>query len=496
MVTATESYRPRKTDVFAAYSSAHPNARYHATAEPSLCEELERINPRLETHGCFYSASDNCKAQYRGRRFFLHIARFFHSRGYSRIHTFAAPHHFKGQHDGTLAAHAPKGERRGRLCARPSFLPPVFCLPGARTMCGVPPFDAPTHNNARLIEHGATSTRSAGAGRDERDNLVSAEVSEQERMPTTFDVFDYNVRTRREPNTSSRKVRGQYAFNRILRRILDADNDQRVRDRMRELDYHELPHSGYLSLDTAANDDATKLENSGLYTQFASFGGDLDPDGSATVWLREFGCCCVACLEHDWSKCINLATCGSWTTQTISPVAVQRDTSATGLALEDFVQKKSVKKGDIVGVFGHPESDDIDEQSRAASYWLGVMQIGVRRAKERKFTPKAPYDGTEIPKGDYYTRVRWLQPVDSAHLKFQWDDGAKETYVNMYGVIRVSGLAWKRQTSGGFWLDGNDHSRIIAQAVQQLREEDDERSDTELDEWDSGDDEIDADEHE
>lgn len=99
---------------------------------------------------------------------------------------------------------------------------------------------------------------------------------------------------------------------------------------------HQKPNSAYLQLDTASNNDATKIEDQKLYMQFASFDDKLNPDGSANLYLREFFCCCGPCGRLDWENCENKDIVGTWKKRVISPKEPARDTSATGLEIDAF----------------------------------------------------------------------------------------------------------------------------------------------------------------
>ena len=429
MTTVTETIRPRITNVVAAYSDAYPNTKYHVTAEDKVMKNLLKDFSILkdDDEGCIDTECDNCTAQYRNRKFLYWLAMFRLKYGVRRMHTFATPHHFKGQHD--------------------------------------------------------------GVGRDERDNLVSAELEEQERMPTTFDAYDYNVRTRQDPNTSSRNNRGQYAFDKIQRIYCDTANSQDIRAKFRDADYHEEPRSTYVNLDTVtAQSDNTKIPQQKLYYQYGGFEQEVNSDGSIYLWMREFPCCCPACRRFDWDECINTGMCGEWVRKLVRQTTVGRDT-ATAQELDDF--RKKMKKGNIIAMIGDPDEDDMDEEARAASFWLGIMQIGVQSVTRGPYTPDPDkYDGTVIPLGDYYTRVRWLKPIDAPNLKYQWED-SRECVVNMVGAIRVSGLQWARQTSNSFYLRPDNYEKIIEQAEKQIRADEDSDSELESDDGDMQSDDAD-----
>ena len=145
-VTKTETIRSRDVDVVAGYSSSRPNAVFHTLMLDKVLDEYGSVVKR--GRGCVRCSADNCAEQHRNGRFYLKIARIKHERGYNFIHTFACPHHFKGQYD--------------------------------------------------------------GAGRDERQCVCDA--STNGKMETCLKIFDHNVKHRKNPNSSSRRRRGQYSF--------------------------------------------------------------------------------------------------------------------------------------------------------------------------------------------------------------------------------------------------------------------------------------------
>lgn len=393
------------------------------------------------------------------------IARLCHDSGCTGIHQFAVPHHFKGTHDG-----AGRDERDNLV----RLIVPVVAV--VVVACHI-----------ILTLSCSTSSSCSSFSRNSTVHVQVRGEKADERMPTTWDVYDYNVRTRVEPTTSGRNARGQYSFDKIRRLYIDTKNDKTIRSQMQSLEHHQGRSSSYRQLDTSVNNEATPLKNPSLYTQFGSF-HTRQSNNSYLLSMREFPCGCKFCVEFEWEKCINKSICGCWTTQQIRPVVAERGTVS---GLEEFA--RALQKGDVIAVLGHVEDDDIDEDSRAASYWLGVMEVGVQRNNStRDFAPKEPYVGTSIPPGDFYTRVVWFESTDAVNLSFRRDVKTPPTYVNLYSVIRVADLSWARHTTRGAWLHPVDHNRIIKQALEQLRAEDEDGGD----DTDSDDEEEDNDEEE
>lgn len=290
------------------------------------------------------------------------------------------------------------------------------------------------------------------------------------------------MKTRPSPNRSHRNIQGQYAFNAIHRAYLDTANSQECREKYRNSTAHQKPNSLYLKLDTARNDNASNVSHQKLYTQVASFDDELNPDGSANLDLREYFCCCGPCGRMNWDNCENKHIVGEWIKRKIKSDVSERDTSAIGMEIEAFCKRgDGLKKGDILAVIGAPDSTYHDNETRAASYWLGVTKIGVYQAKNGPFIPDASkYLGDPIPQGDWYTRVRWMKPVEAVNLRFQWEE-TKETYINMVSAIRVAGMQWARQTSSSFYLSRQDHEKIMEQALLQLKEDSDDTDDEDED---------------
>ena len=272
-VTKSETIRSRHVDVVAGYSSSRPNARFHSVM---LDKVLDVYGGDVRTHcGVVRCSSDNCAEQHRNARFYHKIARIKHERGYSFIHTFACPHHFKGQHD--------------------------------------------------------------GAGRDERQSLCDANANGKT-LETTLKVFDYNVTHRKNPVSSQKKRRGQYSFKRFLRVFVDPGGKQKAAFDALDKEHHVKPISDYAALDLADGaDDATKLKNSSRFTQFASFHSELGAFGAAKLSMREFGCPCCA-PGVDTSACVNISECGPWVVQSIRYQTVVRDISSVGVETENFAK--------------------------------------------------------------------------------------------------------------------------------------------------------------
>ena len=345
----------RLADVFVAYSEQRLSSRYHVGALDWIMNMFKSRDTELkrtyDNARVFHSFSDNCAAQYRCRRHFLDISKFKHKFDINCIHTFASPHHFKGQHD--------------------------------------------------------------GFGRDERKHAHDYATTnlESKLLPNFASVFDINVKHRRfgkVHESQSKPSTNKYAV-RTFRHLLlsnepkhkdmpepDAEVPASAAEAITESFPHVYPYSSFVKYDSGAYRRCrvvqgvsspsaltlpctrgvwpvpppavlelvvSEVKGQSMYTQFACF-EDTDGPGQLgdtrtqfTLHMREFGCRCSGCKSDLKWKVFNSekSTCklkdivGEWTKTQIENN--KESVSASVATEEDWVELyKNLKAGDPVAV--------------------------------------------------------------------------------------------------------------------------------------------------